>query len=38
MNETLIHLGAISAILELIFWAGVLFYIYRYNKGDSNVQ
>ena len=38
MNETLIEIGAVAAILELAFWAVVLYIIYKHNRGEENVQ
>ena len=38
MNELLIELGAVAAIVELLFWCGVLFIMYKHNRKDKNVQ
>ena len=38
MNETLVEIGAIAAILELAFWVIVLYIIYKHNRGEEDVQ
>ena len=35
---SLIEIGAIAAILELGFWLAVLYFIYKHNRGEQNVQ
>ena len=38
MNETLVEIGAMAAILELGFWMVVLYVIYKHNRREEDVQ
>jgi len=34
----LIELGAIAALIELMFWGGLFIVLYKYNRREKNVQ
>ena len=38
MNEMLVEIGAVAAILELGFWLMVFYFIYKHNRREEDVQ